>query len=147
MPPNFPLPSQAVVLRIPGISLPTFPYGAITLYGGPFQATSGQWARECPGPLTPHPFLLIARKFGLPSSPFPRRYSGNRDCFLFLPLLRCFNSGGSLSQALSSGVPAEAGRIPIRGSADQRLHAATRGLSQLATPFLGLPSPAIHQAA
>ena len=33
---------------------------------------------------------------GLGSFPFARRYSGNRIFFLFLSLLRCFSSGGSL---------------------------------------------------
>ena len=32
---------------------------------------------------------------GLGSSPFARRYSGNRCFFLFLTLLRCVSSGGS----------------------------------------------------
>ena len=33
---------------------------------------------------------------GLGSFPFARRYLGNRCFFLFLSLLRCFSSGGSL---------------------------------------------------
>ena len=33
---------------------------------------------------------------GLDCSPFARRYLGNRFCFLFLWLLRCFNSPGCL---------------------------------------------------
>ena len=33
---------------------------------------------------------------GLGSFPFARRYSGNHYCFLFLRLLRCFSSPGSL---------------------------------------------------
>ena len=33
---------------------------------------------------------------GLACSPFARHYSGNRCCFLFLGVLRCFNSPGSL---------------------------------------------------
>ena len=33
---------------------------------------------------------------GLGSSPFARRYSGNRGFFLFLGVLRCFSSPGSL---------------------------------------------------
>ena len=33
---------------------------------------------------------------GLGSFPFARRYSGNRCFFLFLRVLRCFSSGGSL---------------------------------------------------
>ena len=35
-------------------------------------------------------------KIGLGWSHFARRYSGNRVCFLFLRLLRCFNSPGCL---------------------------------------------------
>ena len=37
-----------------------------------------------------------APKCGLGSSPFARRYSGNRSFFLFLRLLRCFSSPGYL---------------------------------------------------
>ena len=36
----------------------------------------------------------------LGSFPFARRYSGNRCFFLFLALLRCFSSGGSLHTAM-----------------------------------------------
>ena len=38
----------------------------------------------------------------LGSFPFARRYSGNRCFFLFLALLRCFSSGGSLHTAMYS---------------------------------------------
>ena len=38
-----------------------------------------------------------ARCRGLGSSHFARHYSGNHDCFLFLPVLRCFSSRGWLS--------------------------------------------------
>lgn len=41
------------------------------------------------GPSTPH---LHLRAFGLGYSPFTRRYLENHYCFLFLFLLRCFNS-------------------------------------------------------
>ena len=37
---------------------------------------------------------------GLGSFPFARRYSGNRCFFLFLRLLRCFSSPGSLCMAM-----------------------------------------------
>ena len=37
---------------------------------------------------------------GLGSFPFARRYSGNRCFFLFLRLLRCFSSPGSLSYTM-----------------------------------------------
>ena len=39
---------------------------------------------------------------GLGSFPFARRYSGNRCFFLFLRLLRCFSSAGSLPCAMDS---------------------------------------------
>ena len=39
---------------------------------------------------------------GLGSFPFARRYSGNRFFFLFLRLLRCFSSPGSLCIAMYS---------------------------------------------
>ena len=42
---------------------------------------------------SPQPQVLIP---GLGSSHFARRYFGNRCFFLFLALLRCFSSGGSL---------------------------------------------------
>ena len=40
--------------------------------------------------------------YGLGSSPFARRYSGNRVFFLFLRLLRCFSSPGSLRMTMDS---------------------------------------------
>ena len=39
---------------------------------------------------------------GLGSFPFARRYSGNRCFFLFLRVLRCFSSPGSLYMAMYS---------------------------------------------
>ena len=48
----------------------------------------------------PNQSLMMVRnpipKYGLGSSPFARRYSGNRCVFLFLRLLRCFSSPGYL---------------------------------------------------
>ncbi len=49
------------------------------------------------GPITLHLPRVIPVRFGLDSSPFARCYSGNPIWFLFLPLLRCFRSGGSRS--------------------------------------------------
>ena len=48
-------------------------------------------------PTTPHLPQVIPRGFGLGSPPFGRPYSGDPCWFLFLPLLRCFRSGGSHS--------------------------------------------------
>ena len=84
------------------------------------------------GPSTPHPDLLIASRFGLGCAVFGRPYSRHPYWFLFLRVLRCFNSPRSRSLP---GAPE--GRIPIRGSRVQRVHAPTPGLSQLATPFFG----------
>ncbi len=48
----------------------------------------------------PRPRRSIAGRLyhydGLGSSRFARRYSGSRCCFLFLEVLRCFSSPGSL---------------------------------------------------
>ncbi len=43
--------------------------------------------------LQPH---KCRNKYGLGYFPFARRYSGNHCCFIFLEVLRCFNSLGSL---------------------------------------------------
>ena len=58
--------------------------------------------------LLPHLHLMtvlnpgaVARS-GLASFPFARRYLGNHFCFLFLRLLRCFSSPGSLYMAMYS---------------------------------------------
>ena len=73
-------------------------------------------------------------------SPFNRLYLGNRYCFLFLQVLRCFSSLGSpyipiysvynnaLLYALSS---------LIRISTDLKIFAPPRSFSQLVTSFFG----------
>lgn len=75
---------------------PTYLYGAITLYGAPFQETSSPSGRVCPGPHSTSP-LAFASGFGLPCAAFDRLYSRHRYCFLFLRLLGCFTSAGSRS--------------------------------------------------
>ena len=76
---------------------------------------------------------------GLGSYRFARHYSGNHFCFLFLRLLRCFSSAGSL---LVQGAARAAGS-PIRTSADQRPFAPSRGFSQLVTSFFASESQGI----
>ena len=46
----------------------------------------------------------LSHIYGLGSSPFARRYSGNRLYFLFLRLLRCFSSPAYLSRAYPPGM-------------------------------------------
>ena len=60
------------------------------------------------------------KRFGLGSSPFARRYSGNLVCFLFLWVLRCFTSPGTLSNCLEYPDFFRMG-FPIRKSPDHRL--------------------------
>jgi hypothetical protein len=86
--PDFSCP--AVLWCHPWLTL-HFVYRTVTLCGLPFQAGS---AMQCGHPLDgPQPRI---RRSGLGSSPFARRYLGNRCFFLFLRVLRCFNSPGLL---------------------------------------------------
>ena len=76
---------------------------------------------------------------GLGSFPFARHYSGNHCYFLFLCLLRCFSSAGSLLLWL---VFNQSG-FPIRKSPDQVSFADPRRLSQLITSFIASESQGI----
>ena len=68
-----------------------FAYGAFTLSGWLSQNHSAMKSSHVMRSLTPD-----CTQSGLGSFPFARRYSGNRVFFLFLRLLRCFSSPGSL---------------------------------------------------
>ena len=88
------LPASHGVSRVPwysGSILTTllFTYRAITLYGGSFQTSSVKLHRILWTVRNP-----IPKRYGLGSSPFARRYLGNRLFFLFLRVLRCFSSPG-----------------------------------------------------
>ena len=82
---------------------------------------------------------------GLGSSPFARRYWGNRCYFLFLRVLRCFSSPRS-----PPGKPGVAGSLPpgcpIRKSASLGIFAPRRGFSQLVTSFFASESLGIPHA-
>ncbi len=83
-------------------------------------------------------------KPGLGCSAFARRYSRNRVCFLFLWLVRCFSSPGSLLRPMHSGAgdpPLDGTGCPIRKSQDHRsitnfpgLIAGFHVLHRLSTP-------------
>ena len=64
-------------------------YGAITLCGGFFQNLLLCIYLPHRSPTTPS-----RTRDGLASSAFARHYLRNHCCFLFLPLIRCFSSGG-----------------------------------------------------
>jgi hypothetical protein len=77
-------------------------YGAVTRYGGIFQdlplplrfVTSCRLGRD--DWAVPQPRMRnacrLSHAYGLASSLFAHHYSGNRFCFLFLRVLRCFTS-------------------------------------------------------
>ena len=71
--------------------------------------------------------------------------------FLFLALLRCFSSGGSLSTILCIQIEMHATLLaagfPIRKSPDHSLLTATRSLSQSSTSFIGDIRLGIHCSA
>ena len=79
-------------------SLPTdFAYGAFTLSGWLSQNHSAIRSTHLVQSVTP-----LCTHNGLGSSHFARRYSGNRCFFLFLRVLRCFSSPGSLHTPMYS---------------------------------------------
>ena len=94
----------------------TYPYGAFTLYGAPFQGTSGSPGRRWVGSHNSTSPPSFEGGFGLPCSAFPRRYSRNPYWFLLLRVLRCFNSPGSPSQEGVAAVTARRSHSEIHGS-------------------------------
>ena len=135
-----------------------FTYGAFTLFGVTFQRSSVMdlSPKECPQPQM--------QASGLGSFHFARRYFGNRGFFLFLRVLRCFSSPGSLlhTYVFSMGyLSITSGAFPhsdIRGSTvvctSPQLFAAYHVLRRLLLPRhspcallcltfrLSLPAPA-----
>ena len=75
----------------------TFRYGAFTLSGWLSQNHSAIRSTHLLQSVTP-----LCTHNGLGSSHFARRYSGNRCFFLFLRVLRCFSSPGSLHTPMYS---------------------------------------------
>jgi hypothetical protein len=80
----------------------SFAYGTVTRYGQTFQTVplprrfvtlcqSGSPSQVVPQP-PPRNACRLSHVTGLASSPFAHHYSGNRFCFLFLRVLRCFTS-------------------------------------------------------
>src|SRR5215208_1316134 len=150
------LPASRRVPRVPRYSgtrpgsLSPFAYGACTLYRRSFQIVRlGDWfltpRRHCrdakSGPTTPSsttPAGLHAT--GLDCSLFARRYWGNRDCFIFLRVLRWFTSPGWLRHPMNSDGALEdypRGVAPfgnLRVEACLRLTGAYRSLPRPSSP-------------
>ena len=100
----------------------------------------------------PRPRCSIADRLyhysGLGSSRFARRYSGSRCCFLFLGVLRCFNSPGSLYRPYVFRPelhPRGCRVFPFGNPRINAWSAANRGLSQPPTSFIGGRRQGIHR--
>lgn len=122
-----------------------FAYRAFTFCGGAFQPPSAKFRSTFTG--VPQPRKVFPLR-GLGCPLFARRYYGDRFCFLFLRVLRCFSSPGAPPVPMDSvqddgGSPPPG--CPIRISTDLRLLAAPRGFSQLATSFFGPKRQGIHR--
>ena len=125
-----------------------FVYAPVTLCGASFH-----WLRLKTGLVT---LLLQAlqppnyrNSTGLGCSDFARHYFRNRGFFLLLEVLRWFTSLRSPvpTYVFSGTYPGFAWvGFPIRKSPDQRLCAAPRSLSQLATSFIACFCQGIHRA-
>lgn len=86
------------------------------------------------------PTTPVCKHTGLGCFRFARRYSGNRICFLFLRVLRCFSSPGCLPSPMNSVVDSTRLRVegfPIRKSPDRSLLTAPRGISVFVPSFFG----------
>ncbi len=152
--------------------IPDFAYAAVTLFGRPFTGSFrypfvfSPCRRVCRplqnGPTTPNGQRRQAwHPSGLGFSRFARRYSGNRNCFLFLRVLRWFTSPGSLalSYVFRKGVTPDLGagfpHSEIDGSRDvcssPSLIAAYHVLLRLHAPrhppcaLCSLPKEFIHR--
>ena len=113
------IPAEFLVLR--GTQVPPDVWIISHAVGGP--TTPGD-ARDVPG---------------LGCCAFARHYLRNRCYFLFLRVLRCFSSPGSLHDLVAVPGSLLAG-FPIRTSAGHRAFAPHRGFSQLITSFIASES-------
>ena len=112
-----------------------FAYGTFTLFRLPFQVCSAIFTYTYRGP---YPVRIATH--GLGSSDFARHYFRNRFYFLFLRVMRCFSSPGSLHYAMylrNDTMTLLIVSSLIRISADRYLFAIPRSFSQLVTSFFG----------
>jgi hypothetical protein len=125
-----------------------FAYGPFTLYGGVFQRllldtglVTSRGTCRClrPGPSTPyeHAACKPGGSYGLGCSPFARRYSENRGCFLLLKVLRCFSSPRSPNRPYAFRTVRPVTR---RGFPHSDIHGSTLAY-QLPVAFRRCPRP------
>ena len=96
MPPKFMPHIQEALLRILLKPL-SYSYGSITLYGIPFQRTSDWPDRLKKQSCNTTSLTYYYARFSLPCAVFGRSYSPHPNWFLFLQVLRRFNSLCSLT--------------------------------------------------
>lgn len=143
---NFPHPNQGTVVWDSSSSL-----SGLRLRGCHplWQAISGHFnlvSEEAAGPLTLH-LPQVSLWDSVWTFPVSLAATKGIPCwFLFLPLLRCFRSGGSRSVKEHS-TPKSWVRSPIRVSPVLKLHALTRGGFAACRALLRLSSRAILQTA
>ena len=82
---------------------------------------------------------------GLGYSHFDRHYSGNHFCFLFLRVLRCFSSPGSLPDLRRDSKSSTWRVAPFGYLRIYRIFAPPRSFSQLVTSFFASESQGIHR--
>jgi hypothetical protein len=146
-----------VVLEVSDRRSRAFGYGAITLYGCPFQVPSPSvrlvdsvadrqaHASDLTTPALQRlpPYAQVGFRL------FPFRSPLLRECCLLLGVLRCFSSPGALSHSMDSSASDQASPrsgFPIRTSPDHRLLPTTRSFSQVTASFIGLWRQGIHRA-
>ena len=118
----------------PALRVHDFAYGAFTPSGRLSQNRSATIHMHLWQSVTP-----ACTHAGLGSSPFARRYSGNRCFFLFLRVLRCFSSPGSLHTPMDSVHDDRSSSCRVPPFRDPRivgyllLPAAFRSLSRLSS--------------
>jgi hypothetical protein len=127
-----------------GISLghSSYTYRAITFYGTAFQAVSISTSGPVMQALQPR---YDRNHIGLGYSPFARRYLGNHYCFLFLRVLRCFSSPGSLYIPMYSVCSDRSSTCRVAPFGNPRINARLQ--LPVAYRSLSRPSSPIHAKA
>ena len=114
-------------------------YRTVTSFGRPFHTVPLR-ILLLKSTLQPH---TCQNRRGLGLFLFARHYSGNHCCFLFLRVLRCFSSPGSLP--VYTGYPDKSGWVPPFGhpriNGYLHLPAASRSLSRPSSPLRAKASP------
>ena len=144
---DFPHPNQGTVLRdsssAPSSLLLRGSHPLWQTFPGHFSLTGEEEAR----PITPH-FPQVSLQDSVWT--FPSSLAATEGIpfwFLFLPLLRCFRSGGSRSRLGAPRCRRTSVGSPIQVSPVLRLHALTRGTFAVGRALLQRSSRAILQTA